>query len=277
MEPIWQEKGWPAFLNRVVEAVMKLVFDAQLLFEKQKTGIGRNAKMLIDCLCEYSDIDCTLNCFYMRDTKRTEGILESYRKKGCHVQQNYWLPARIYNHLERVFPVPYQWIFGSKADTTQFFNYTLPAGVCGKAVTIVHDMAFQAYPETVTAHTRRWLGNNLKKYCQKAACVITVSEFSRQEIHRYLDIPLEKIEVVYNGVDLKYFRPDCETSRIKLTKQMYGITKDYILYLGTLEPRKNLDTLLTAYWKLQKELPEAPMLVLAGKKKAGCTILFLNW
>ena len=99
---------------------IKVVFDAQLLFERQKTGIGWNAKKMIDELVQYPELDCTLNCFLMKDRERTEAILKVYREQGCKVHQSRWMPARIYYHLERLLPVPYRWIFGKNDGITQF-------------------------------------------------------------------------------------------------------------------------------------------------------------
>ena len=55
---------------------IKVVFDAQLLFERQKTGIGWNTKKMIDELVQYPELDCTLNCFLMKHLERTEAILK---------------------------------------------------------------------------------------------------------------------------------------------------------------------------------------------------------
>ncbi len=245
---------------------MKVAFDAQLLFEKEKTGIGWNAKCLIDRIIEFPDIECTLNYFCMRDRKRADAVLKEYREKGCHIRQSWFLPARIYNHLERFLPFPYRFIFGNTAEITQFFNYTIPFGVAGKRVAMVHDMAFLACPNTVAKRTRNWLRWNIRKYCKRADVVVTVSEFSRQEIHHYLEIPLEKIEVVYNGVDLFRYHPNYTKNQIETVTRKYHISGEYLLYLGMLEPRKNLETLIEAYRLLRERMPDTPKLVLAGKK-----------
>lgn len=246
---------------------IKVAFDAQLLFEKQKTGIGWNAKKLIDCLIRNPEVECTLNCFFMKDKARTEEILKKYKNNGCRINQSRWMPARIYYHLERIVPFPYRWVFGNKAEITQFFNYTIPAGVAGKKLTIIHDMAFLAHPETVAKRTRRWLSRNIRFYCNRAEVILTVSEFSRQEIHHYLGIPLEKIQVVYNGVDMEQYHPDYSEEQIHASMARYQIDGHYILYMGTLEPRKNIETLIKAY-RIFKEAHEGPIpkLVLAGKK-----------
>lgn len=177
------------------------------------------------------------------------------------------MPARIYYHLERIVPFPYRWIFGKKAEVTQFFNYTIPAGTAGKKLTIIHDVAFLAHPETVTKRTYRWLSRNIRSYCSRAEEILTVSEFSRQEIHRYLGIPLEKNQVVYNGVDTEQYHPDYSEEQIRASMAKYHVNGHYILYMGTLEPRKNIETLIKAYGILKETYAEnIPKLVLAGKK-----------
>lgn len=67
---------------------IKVAFDAQLLFEQQKTGIGWNAKKLIDCLIQRPELECTLNCFLIKDKSRAEKILREYRDSGCIINQS---------------------------------------------------------------------------------------------------------------------------------------------------------------------------------------------
>lgn len=245
---------------------MRIAFDAQLLFEKQKTGIGWNSKKMIDELIQLPGNEYHLNCFNFRKNPERDQLIRQYREKGCIVHECKWMPASVYNHLERLIPFPYRFIFRENADITQFFNYTIPLGVKSKQITIVHDMAYKAYPDTVAQKTKHWLDSHLEQYCRRADIIITVSEFSKKEIMKYLAVPSEKIHVVYNGVDLDQYREADNTQNIENIKKKYGITGAYLLYLGTLEPRKNLGSLLEAYMHLKEEQEPVPKLVLAGKK-----------
>ncbi|MCD7964843.1 MAG: glycosyltransferase family 4 protein [Clostridiaceae bacterium] len=245
---------------------MKIAFDAQLLFEKQKTGIGWNSKKMIDELIQIPGNEYHLNCFNFRINPERDQLIRYYRDKGCIVHECRWIPASIYNHIERLIPFPYCLFFRQTADVTQFFNYTIPFGVKGKRITIVHDMAYKAFPDTVAQKTRRWLDGHLEQYCRRADIIITVSEFSKNEIIKHLGIPSEKIQVIYNGVDLDQYHEINNIQQIETVKQKYGITGEYLLYLGTLEPRKNLEGLLTAYMHLKNEQENTPKLVIAGKR-----------
>ncbi|HIP90277.1 MAG TPA: glycosyltransferase family 1 protein, partial [Candidatus Nanopusillus sp.] len=93
--------------------------------------------------------------------------------------------------------------------------------------------------------------------------IISVSHHTRKDIIKYFKIPEDKIEVIYNGVDEKY-KPLSE-EEINNIKEKYSINYPFILYVGTLEPRKNIPTLIKAYYKLKKQgLPHK--LVITGKK-----------
>lgn len=245
---------------------MRIALDAQLIYEVQKTGIGRNTQMLIDELVKMPDVECVLNCFYRRKKKESDELLATYREKGCIINQSKWMPGRIYNHLERIIPVPYGMIFGKKAEVTQFFNYTVPFGVRGKSVTFVYDMAYKSRPETMAAKTRNWLERGMKKYCERAEMIVTISEFSRQEIHRYMNVPLDRIKIVYCGVDTEKFHNRCTKEQITEVKDKFKIDGDYLLYLGTLEPRKNINSIIEAFHVLKNQKKIEQKLVIAGKK-----------
>lgn len=245
---------------------VKIAFDAQLLFEEQKTGIGRTAKMIIDEMIKIKGNEYQLNCFRIKKTPKNKQIIQEYQKLGCTIKLCPWISAPIYNHLERILPIPYKWLFGASADITQFFNYTVPFGVETKCSTFIYDMAYKVCPDTVTKRARRWLNRNLERYCRRSDVIITVSQFSKQEILRYLPVKEEKVHVLYLGVDKAIYHANHSNTELASIRKKYHITKDYILYLGTLEPRKNIERLLMAYIELKVNYIDFPKLVLAGKK-----------
>lgn len=172
----------------------------------------------------------------------------------------------LYRAVSAFLPVPYSCFFGKKADVTHFFNYIVPPGVKGKKVVTVHDMVYKAFPGTVRGRTKLMLNMGLKKSMKRADIIVTDSEFSKSEIVKYFPQHREKIRVVPCGVDLERFRPCRDKERISGVKTSLGIEGEYFLYVGTIEPRKNLKRLIIAYNALAKRLPEPPKLVLAGGK-----------
>jgi len=102
---------------------------------------------------------------------------------------------------------------------------------------------------------------------KRADMIITISEFSKSEILKYFPEHESKIRVVPCGVDLNEFKPCEDPDKIRHCREKYKIDGDYFLYLGTLEPRKNLSNLILGYEKFLKDLEpgtKAPKLVLAG-------------
>lgn len=245
---------------------MKISFDAQLLFEEQKTGIGWMTKQVIDHMIEQEQNQYQINCFTTRKNQDIQRqILEEYKKKGCFVKKHSWLSGFLYRRISKVFPIPYSWLFGNDSDITQFFNYSVPFGVKGKKCTILHDMSYKAYPQTVSKQTRKWLNKNLPTYCKRADCILTDSHFSREEIKKYLNIQEEKLHVVYCGVEHEKYNKNLDLKKLEDIKKKYNIEKPYFLYLGTLEPRKNIPFIIDAFYEIA-QFDQEVILVISGKK-----------
>jgi alpha-1,3-rhamnosyl/mannosyltransferase len=92
--------------------------------------------------------------------------------------------------------------------------------------------------------------------------IIAVSENSRRDAVEHLGISPDKIEVIYHGVSEAFF--DTRPEQVEAAKRKYALAKPYLLFVGTVEPRKNLDALLDAYEGLSDELRSEFSLVIAG-------------
>ena len=160
--------------------------------------------------------------------------------------------------------LPHAWQFGRNADVTHFFNYLVPAGVAGRTVVTVHDMVLHAHPETMHSRTRRLLRLKLRQSMARADRIVTDSAFSSREIAKYYPAFAEKVRVVPCGVDLQSFRPVKDADRLCDVRERYGTGERYFLYLGTLEPRKNLPRLISAYAAYAGCYQDPARLVLAG-------------
>ena len=158
---------------------------------------------------------------------------------------------------------PYASLTHSSADLTVFFNYLAPAGLKGKRIITIYDMVCGRYPETMDDRNRRLLQNHLQASADMADAVMTISEFSRKEIRELLGVPEDRIFVAPCGVDTEFYCPgeDHEADRAAVSDK-FGVD-DYILYVGTLEPRKNIKTLVRAFEKIAPDIP-GTSLVLAG-------------
>jgi glycosyltransferase involved in cell wall biosynthesis len=106
----------------------------------------------------------------------------------------------------------------------------------------------------------------LEKSCKRADKIVTVSEFSKKEIIKYLGVDDNKIVVMPNGVDFSIYHTNYTCDQVNEVKGKYQIKGEYLLYLGTLEPRKNITRMLQAYALMKKSTLTVPKLVLAGRK-----------
>lgn len=246
---------------------MKIAFYGQPLLSESKTGIAYCEQGLVQGLLKkYPHNDYYADIFTFGQNKKEaafQGLGNSVGINECR-----WISERLFKMISLLVEIPYHWLFPEKRDITHFFNYVVPFGVKGKKVVTVHDLAFREYPETVRGRTMLMLKRHLKQSIRRADAVIAVSEFTKQEILKYYDIPEEVVYVVPNGIDSTQYHTDYGEEQISIIKNKYGIENEYFLYLGTIEPRKNLSGLIRAYRIFYDRMREAgknvPQLVLAG-------------
>ncbi|HRR76991.1 MAG TPA: glycosyltransferase family 1 protein [Ruminococcus sp.] len=245
---------------------MKITFDAIPLIADKITGIG---------WCEAGQTTAMARLFPENDyeysffTDKSGTALERIKPfAGDNIGLNTSkFPKKLYRGMSAMLPVPYSQFFGGDSDITHFFNYIVPPGVKGKTVVTVHDMVYKAFPETVRGRTKLMLNMGLKSSMKRADMIVTDSEFSKSEILKYFPEHEEKLRVVPCGVDMERFSPCTDKERIEAVKASLEIEGDYFLYLGTIEPRKNLERLIKAYEHFVDEVgSNAPSLVLAGGK-----------
>ncbi len=127
----------------------------------------------------------------------------------------------------------------------------------------VHDLIGLLFPANLPPVSRFYWSRWLPRTIRWADQVIADSEHTRRDLVQLLGIPAERIEVVYLGVD-ETLRPLKEQAALEAVRQEYGLPPAIILYVGTIEPRKGLDTLIAAYAASAAEIPHD--LVITGKK-----------
>lgn len=153
-------------------------------------------------------------------------------------------------------------------------QYFLPLGCGLKDIVSIHDISFLHYPECFTKKQLVINKNLIKKAAEKSKYIITISEFSKQDIVKNYSINPEKVFVTYLAAS-EIFKPIVSTNEIKNIIEKYNIRGKYILTVGNLQPRKNLDRLIRAFNYLQKdEKFKYYKLVIVGKKNWQLDKLF---
>lgn len=128
-------------------------------------------------------------------------------------------------------------------------------------VVTVYDLSFLHYPQLLTPARRLYLRLFTRLTCQRARRVIGISHSTAQDMVASLNIASDKVDVAAPGYDPAVFRP-LPTETVAAFRQQKGLPERFWLFIGTLEPRKNLLTLLEAYARLPHRLP----LILGGGK-----------
>ncbi|MBR6880663.1 MAG: glycosyltransferase family 4 protein [Clostridiales bacterium] len=250
-----------------------IAFNLQPLAEERLTGIGFYASNVMKGLRREIKTPCEFHVFDFMSRNKGASMAASHLE-DCGITEGdittvTSIPLSVYIRMGKAGRIrPYEKITSSKADLTVFFNYLAPAGVTGKRIITIYDMVCERFPETMQGKNRRLLRRHLAASAQNADAVVTISEFSKKEIHGILGIPEEKIFVAHCGTDTSFYRPasdEEERSADKKTSDELTGGGRYILYVGTLEPRKNIKTLVKAFGILgSKAGMEDVRLVLAG-------------
>lgn len=134
-----------------------------------------------------------------------------------------------------------------------------------RAMMTVHDLAPFIFPETFAFRQRLYLQWSARGGAKRAEMILTVSEHSRSDILRMMDVPPERVRVVYNGITGQ-FRVIRDDARLEAFRRRYRIASPVLLYLGTIQPRKNVDVIIRAFARLKKERRIPHRLYIVGRK-----------
>ncbi len=146
-------------------------------------------------------------------------------------------------------------------------QYTAPPLLPTPVVATIHDLAFEHLPQTFNRRSWMQLRLTVRQTARRASKIITVSEYSRRDICATYNIDADRIAVTPAAAP-RHFAPISDATKLRTIRQRYGIDGDYILSLGSIQPRKNLVRLIEAYKCLLavRAQSKLPKLVIAGKR-----------
>ena len=140
----------------------------------------------------------------------------------------------------------------------------LPLKTSVKTVAVIHDLAFEHYSNGVSWLTQKYYQHFFPLFAQKANKIVTVSEFSKQDLIKTYGISASKIDVVYNGVS-SVFKSLSLIDKFEIRSKL-NLQKPYFLYHGSIHPRKNIITLLKAFEMFKNRTKTNHQLILVGRK-----------
>lgn len=150
----------------------------------------------------------------------------------------------------------------SRADVFHGVLNVAPLFCPTPSVVTIHDLAFLTFPQTFRRVNRAYLTWATRASARRAARILAVSEATRQEIVRLLGIPAGRVVVTYDACDARFQPPD--PAELAAFRRRAGLPERFIMFVSTLEPRKNVPTLLDAYASIAQRT-DAPLIIGGGK------------
>ncbi len=231
---------------------MHIGIDARLLYYREG-GIAAYTRHLVEALAAL-DTQTDYLVLHSRKDAHTLAPGANFRRA------NLWTPC--HHRLER-------WALSAellplRLDLLHSPDFIPPQWGARRSVITVHDLNFLYYPQFLTAESRRYYNDQIARAVRQADHILADSEATKADLMRLLDTPPDKITVHPLGVEPRFKRLPEED--IEAARKTLGLPPEYILFVGTFEPRKNIPGLLEAYRYLRADLPDAPPLVLAGRQ-----------
>jgi glycosyltransferase involved in cell wall biosynthesis len=243
----------PATTHHCYNTDMQIALDARLVYYRRYSGIGQYIVRLGEVLPGL-DGDNSYTILHSRKD-RTPPHHPAARWQAA------WTPS--HHRLEQIaFPLE---LLRLKFDLLHSPDFIPPFTGRFKRVITVHDLNFLYYPQFLTAESRRYYNGQIARAVQIADHILADSHATRLDLIKLLDVPEEKITVVWLAPNVEVYR-SLNPSEVATARARLQLPDRYVLFAGTLEPRKNVAGLLRAYRLLLERDPHAPDLILAGSR-----------
>lgn len=235
---------------------MKIGVDARVLMDEYYSGVSEYAANLLNAIFAL-DSENDYKLFY-NSSKNLDERFKPWNRANSRVIASH-IPNKIFNYLgQKIFSYPKidKELGGVDVFLSPHFNFTELSKDTKRIIT-VHDLSFLRYPEFFSVRKNIWhraLG--VKKIIKKADLIIAVSENTKQDIIELVGIAPEKIKVIYSGnnvskKDLTEDEKNIFNNEAAEFLAKNNLTGRLVLYLGTIEPRKNISGLIAAYNELR--------------------------
>lgn len=211
---------------------MKLGLDAKRAFHNA-SGLGNYSRDLIRVLSKVPDLD-----LHLYNPKKSDFPFIAPKNCTVHYPEKV---ARLFTSVWRSQLVTYD-LVKHGIEVYHGLSNELPEGLekTGiKSVVTIHDLIFLRYPELYGRIDRKIYDLKFQSACNRADCIVAISEQTKTDLIEFWQIPEEKIKVVYQGCNAIFKKKVDEDNREKVRKS-YGLPEKFIFSVGSIEPRKNL-------------------------------------
>ena len=245
---------------------MHVVINATVTSQREKTGIAVFTENLIKAMCE-QERDNIYDVFTLQSPvlkKPSEQILKVHSLPVIFSK----LPAKL------SWACWYAWYYTAfnmqldrmKPDVYLSFDFTVPGYHRCPAICMIYDLTPLLFPETYPEHFRIRFGKQVAHAVKNTERLVTISQAVKKDIQKYYNVGPEKIDVIYPGYDEKKFTVEGDKNVDKAVLSRLGIKLPYVLFLGTMEKKKNIPRLIEAYNIVRENSSIIHKLVLGGKR-----------
>jgi glycosyltransferase involved in cell wall biosynthesis len=254
---------------------LKIGFDAKRAFQNF-TGLGNYARTLVETMAQYYSIDYDLHLYAPKiNPQRQPDFLKESKNIYIHTPQGIW---------KNVPTLWRQYGIGEalKKDKIQIYHglsNELPKGIGRniKKIVTIHDLIFERFPEYYPFIDRKIYHHKFLSACQNADLIIAISEQTKEDIIEFYKIDARRIQVIYQSCHSQFYRQESEIFykdenllispkkgiNIANSLQKYQLPTEFILYVGTINERKNLLNLV----KAMQQVKDLPLVVIGDGKE----------
>ena len=239
---------------------MRIGFDVRP-FLKKETGVGIYCRNL---LLHLAQIDRSNEYFLFSSSLKDKFPLQKIPPFPNKKFRHFRFPVRLINFLwYRLSWPPLDYFFRTDLDLAHSPTpLILPTK--GKKVVTVHDLFFMDFPHMTDRETRKNFVTRIRDSLYKADGVVTVSEFTRDQLLERFDLDEKKVKVIYHGLD-REFHTDVSSKEEEEVRKKFSLPPSFIFFVGAIEPRKNLLKLVVAL-KIVHEKNQKIPLVIVGRE-----------
>lgn len=243
---------------------MRILFDVRTLIKGNSTGIPRYTRAILENLL-YRDRENRYVLFGNGFRGAKPLFLHSEQRPPRII--NWHIPNRLLDLSFRFFHAPKaDRLLSADAVFNPHFN-AFAASRRARRVVTFHDLSFLRHPEFFSRKEQLWhWRQDPKKQAQEATHLIAVSRVAKRDLMEYYKVPSEKISVIHLGVS-PYFSAPVDADSLSAFRRERGLEDPFLLFVGTLEPRKNIEGIIRAFNILKTRKPLTPLkLVIVGGK-----------
>ena len=248
---------------------MKIGIDIRVLMDKQYSGVSEYTLNLVWALLQKNREEGSPHkfIFYYNSARNIKDRIPDFSPFNPEFKYTR-IPNKILNYgLAKPFNHP-RLDKLMKADLVLFPHINFcPVSPEAKSILTIHDLSFLRYNGHFSLRKNIWHKLlNVSRLARGANKIVTISQNSKNDINELLGVEEEKIKVIKSGIDKnKYYPVDSQDPKLFKIKKEYKLPGKFVLYLGTLEPRKNLEGIIKAFDIFCSRYPKSGYnLVIAG-------------